>query len=438
MPRSDISVSLDVSNAVEEDSAMIRSFLITPVAFCALAITAFAAAPPSLDVVDKVATQRFDIVGQVDDGGSAVEGVQLWYSVDKGRTWRNYGTTSAGELPIRFTATEEGLYGFYLVATNAAGASGPPPGRITEPHEWVYVDYTPPIVQLHALVLANPQAIPRVVNIHWSVIDQALPARPISLAYRSLPDGPWITIAHPIANTGSYDWRMDDSTTGEVVVRISARDLGGHSVQVVSDPLNVDHPAVPPVARSDRLSVGLVSQTHTTTTVADSAHRRAAELYRKGVLHSMSGEYRLAASRLRDALAADPELTEALVELGRVLYAQGDATNAVEAYKLALTQQPEQRSALEGMAMVFVGQRRFPQAVQQLSRIVRMDPNDVEAWLHLGDIAIYQGDELLAREHYEKAATRAPSNADIVSKANLRLAELRRLAADFRQVNRTQ
>ncbi len=414
---------------------MIRLLAITPLAFCHLTL---AAAPPSLDAVDKVATQRFDIVSRVDDGGLSVEGVQLWYTVDKGRTWRNYGTTPAAELPIRFTANVEGLYGFYLVATNAAGVSGPPPGRTTEPHEWVFVDYTPPIVQLHSLVLSDPLAVPRIVNIHWSVIDQALPARPISLAYRSLPDGAWRTIESPIANTGSYDWRVDDSTTGEIAVRITARDLGGHSVQVVSDPLGTDPPAAPQAVANGKRSANLVSQSQPTSPRGRPARPRATELYRKGVLHSLRGEYRLAASRLRDALEADPELTEALVELGRVLYAQGDASSAMEAYKLALTQQPELRSALEGMAMVNVGQRRFPEAVQQLSRIVRMDPNDVEAWLHLGDIAIYQGDELLAREHYEKAATRAPSNADVVAKANLRLAELRRLAADFRQVNRTQ
>ena len=59
----------------------------------------------------------------------------------------------------------------------------------------------------------------------------------------------------------------------------------------------------------------------------------------------------------------------------------------------------------------------------------------METWLNLGDVAIYQGDELLAREHYTRAATLDPTATEVVEKARLRLAELERLASEFTQVD---
>jgi superkiller protein 3 len=170
----------------------------------------------------------------------------------------------------------------------------------------------------------------------------------------------------------------------------------------------------------------------------ESGSERAGTLYRKGVLHAMRGEYRLASSRLQDALALDSDLTEALVELGKVLYAQKRIPEAIEAYRLALRQDPKLRSAHEGLALVYIGQRRFSDAVRQLGHIVRSNPRDVEAWLNLGDVAIYQGDEILAREHYRKAATLDPTATEVIAKARLRLAELERLAAEFAQVDNVQ
>lgn len=139
----------------------------------------------------------------------------------------------------------------------------------------------------------------------------------------------------------------------------------------------------------------------------------------------------MAASRLRDALALNPGLTGALVELANALYAQGEMGEAVDAYQLALAQKPGLRGGLQGLARVRIHQRRFPEAVQVLSRMVRADGNDVEAWLNLGDVAVYQGDEALALEHYTRAATLDPARVDIVAKARLRLADLKRLAAGF-------
>ena len=57
----------------------------------------------------------------------------------------------------------------------------------------------------------------------------------------------------------------------------------------------------------------------------------------------------------------------------------------------------------------------------QLRTILRYNPKDAEIWLYLGDIAIYQGDELLARECYTRAATVQPEAAETVTEARSRV-----------------
>lgn len=402
----------------------------------------FAVDPPSLRHVEKVSAQQFEISASVDDDGEPIQSVALWYTIDQGRTWRNYGMGRDPESPILFNATEQGLYGFFLIASNSVGASSPDPGPATQPHYWAYVDYTPPVVQLHPVRPNHSPTVPQTIRIRWSAIDNALSARPIVLSYRTLPDGAWKTLEGPMSNTGSYDWRVDDDLTGMAVVRISVRDQGEHLVEVSSEPFEIRRPEPiadePPEIRLVREQPGSTGSDRTLDDDFDRRRARALALYRKGVLHSLRGEYHLAASRLSEALTVNSSFTDALVELGSVLYAQGEMAQSTEAYHLALRQEPELRSALQGLALTYIGQRQFPEAVRQLGRIVRSNPKDVEAWLNLGDVAIYQGDELLAREHYEKAAMLNPSAPDIIAKAKLRLAELKRLAADFSQVEATR
>ncbi len=403
---------------------------------------------PPVESVEKVTVQRFELAPTLDDGGSAIDTLQLWYTTDGGHTWQDYDTASRAEDRIVFTAGEEGLYGFYVVATNAAGSSGPEPGPTTEPHHWALVDYSSPVVELEETEprVRAPEPL-TVVPIRWSARDTALPPRPILIEYRMIPKGAWSTIADALPNTGTYTWHVPPTLNGRIRIRLTVRDEAGHRTQVTSGPIEIVREVAPPRETTPpRRSQQRRSQSWQDRIDRGASHsvppeigsERAVTLYRKGVLHAMRGEYRLASSRLQDALALDSDLTEALVELGKVLYAQRRIPEAIEAYRLALRQDPNLRSAREGLALVYIGQRRFSDAVRELGHIVRSNPKDVEAWLNLGDVAIYQGDEILAREHYRKAATLDPTATEVIGKARLRLAELERLAAEFAQVDTVQ
>lgn len=404
----------------------------------AFTATTNAADHPDPSVVNAVSTQRFEIGFRLEPGSDPVESIHLWYTTDDGLTWRKYGIGRSGASKVTFQATQQGLHGFHIVARSAAGPSGSDPGPNTTPHYWAYVDYTPPVVRLRRPRFDGSDVGKRTVHIEWSVLDRNLPSRPIVLSYREIPEGEWRDIGGPLVDTGRFRWDVGEGVGSQVAIRITARDRGGHVVEATSEPLSIQHIQVvrpQPAALVPDAEARLAAFSGLPTDDSEARRRsRATKFYRQGVVHSLSGEYKLAASRLGDALALEPELTGALVELANVLYAQGEMGEAVDAYGLALQQKPNLRSGLQGLARVHMHQRRYPQAVQTLSRMVQADGNDVDAWLNLGDVAKLQGDDLLALEHYNRAATLNPARVDIVAKARLRLADLKRPAAFF---NRT-
>lgn len=403
----------------------------------ACGVTATAVGRPNPSLVESVSTQMFEIGYRLEGGSDQVDSIHLWYTTDDGVTWRKYGVDRNAASTMPFQAAQEGLHGFYVVAHNSAGPSSADPGPNTAPHHWAYVDYTPPIVRLRPPRFDKGGVGMRTVRIEWSVLDRNLPPRPIVLSYREVPEGEWLNIGGPIVNAGEFRWEVDEGVGNLIAIRITVRDRGGHVVEATSDPLMIEpiKATVPPSPGPvPTIEARLAAFSGRETDDQDAGQRaRATNFYLQGVVHSLSGEYKLAASRLGDALALEPGLTGALVELANVLYAQGEMGEAVDAYGLALQQKPRLRSGLQGLARVHIHQRRFPEAVQTLSRMVRADGNDVEAWLNLGDVAIYQGDESLALEHYNRAATLNPARVDIVAKARLRLADLKRLAAGFNQ-----
>ncbi len=397
---------------------------------CHLAVMTMAvsavAAPPASQPTAKVRSKVFEIDYCVNEAAMPLDTVRLWYTQDKGATWQLYGQDPDCQSPIRFEAAQEGLYGFRCVVSNAAGGSGPEPQADADADAWAYVDYTPPVVQLRRPEAQASGAEQNVVAIRWAAIDRHLPPRPVSLAYKRAPDGPWQTIVAQLANTGRYDWQIPPDLDGAVVVRISVVDYGGNRVEAAS---TIE--LAPPLAPVDATPAASPAAPTTVAELVASAGEadeppptRARQLYEAAIGHRQRGQTRLAIARLRDALRLDPTLTPALVDLASLLYATSDYDASMQAYRLVLKQMPDSRSSLEGAARVSIAQRDFSQAGDYLRQILRTRPDDAETWLHLGDVAIYQGDEIAAREYYTKAATIDATAEEVVTRARMRLDDL--------------
>jgi cytochrome c-type biogenesis protein CcmH/NrfG len=163
---------------------------------------------------------------------------------------------------------------------------------------------------------------------------------------------------------------------------------------------------------------------------------RAATLYEDALAMRGRGEYAAAIARLREVARLDPNMTDAFAEMGGIFYLLGDFNRALSAYDIALAQRPVLRSALQGSAKVYKQRHDYNAAAQRLRTILRYNPNDAEIWMNLGDIAIYQGDEMLARDCYKRASEIDPEQHEVIEAARKRLALMQEVSRSYRPPGR--
>jgi Flp pilus assembly protein TadD len=388
----------------------------------------------------QVGSLVFDIDYEVAEEALPLNSVTLWYRAGDDPAWQVFGLDDDCQSPVTFRAPHEGRYAFYIVTTNATGASSVPPVAETPAHVEAFVDATPPVVQLHALRSTLTLGQP-VVQIRWTAVDAHFGPRPVVLAYQRPPDPTWHPMTpDPVANTGRYDWRVPDGLTGPLAARLTVTDLGGH--QVRSDSQTIEVAQIPPIQPSGTLAADGPAPTTTpgfeNTALAGSARARAQarRLFAQATAHQARGEYREGIARLRQAIQLDPSWPEAFTAMADMLYGIGDLDRALHAYDLALQQDPTMRDALRGAAAVHRKRNNHALAAEALRTILRYNPNDAEVWMNLGDVAVYQGDEVLARECYTRASRIDPEATQVAADARKRLELMTEVSRQYRASGR--
>jgi tetratricopeptide (TPR) repeat protein len=384
-----------------------------------------------------VRAAAFDVAYSVNEAALPLTQVDLWYTQDDGQTWQLFGRDEDRQSPVRFRAPGEGEYGFFVVLRNATGPSSAPPGLGDRPHERAFVDYTPPVVQLHPPRLTTSLG-ERTVQVRWTAIDGQLSSRPIRLEYQAAGALEWRNaMPEPLSNTGRFDWRVPEGLTGTALLRIVVTDRGGN--QAASEPQVVslrgaeesDSPPAPPASLpASRPSAPAHEDTEVTIPGSRRAQERVAMLLVEAQQAAERGDASRAIARLREAVRLDPQRTEAFVSLGGLLRQGGDAERALHAYEIALQQRPQDRDALVGSALVLREKREYESAANRLRTALRYVPDDAEAWMILGDVAVFQGNELLARDCYGRAMRINPSATQVIADAKQRLAIMAKASGD--------
>lgn len=384
---------------------------------------------------NRVQSRVFEIDYEINEAALPLDSVHLWYTLDEGTTWHQYGFDEDSQSPMTFDAPAEGLYGFYLRLTNAAGASSGVPTSSTEPHHTVFVDFTPPVVQLHDL----RQTImlgQRVLQIRWTAIDAHLLSRPVEIEYQRPPDRKWFPVTpNPLANTGRYDWRVPDSLLGSMAIRLSVSDKGGHRATSERRGIEITRPRPTKSLAATEAALGLTGgsiEDISRNAPTDRARQRALALFREGIAFREQGDHHRGIARMREVVRLDPQMTEAFAEMGGMLYELGDSDRALAAYQIALRQKPTMRAALLGSAKAYRRLQDYASAAQHLRTILRYSPNDAQTWMNLGDIGIFQGDEVLARECYLRASQIDPESKTIVEQARKRLELMAEVSRTYR------
>jgi len=375
--------------------------------------------------------------------------VTVWSTEDRGASWRVLGQDADLRSPAEVELPGDGLYGLFVVVDNATGSSSQPPTDGTQPQQWLLVDATPPVVQLHALTQAD-SGIGPVVHVRWTAMDSYLPTRPIDIQYRSDAQSEWQHAApDPLPNTGRFDWPAPSSAS-KLTVRLVVQDRGGNRTTSEPQSLTLDRqqptsPRPPTAARPVAPWQSISAHGHPGGQYAERPARMAAmptaarapvtnelpkplaaadqadRLIKEARRLYENGDPSLAVARLRQAVELDPDRTDAFAELGSMLYRLGENENALGAYDIVLRRNPDSRTALLGSAAVLSHQRDYASAVGRLRTLLRYQPTDAGAWMNLGDVAVYQGDESLARECYSRATQIDASATTVIADAQKRL-----------------
>jgi hypothetical protein len=176
---------------------------------------------------------------------TAAAKVELWGTLDGGKTWSSFGVDDDGRSPMVVSVKQEGIYGFRIVlpAPNDGGNQAPQPGET--PQFWIGVDLTKPQAQLLAAEPTTSGGNTDQMLIRWQADDRMLAAKPISLLFSDSPGGPWMPIATNLANTGQYVWPLNRQLPSQLYLRLEVRDEAGNlTIHQTSHPVALAPAAV--------------------------------------------------------------------------------------------------------------------------------------------------------------------------------------------------
>ncbi len=175
-----------------------------------------------------VNTRQFQIGYKLDNvGPSGVSSVELYITQNDGAKWYRYGNDEDMQSPFDVRVPEDGLYGFAIRVRSGAGLSEEPPRPGEKPSIAVFVDQTPPVVELLE-PQQGPGAAYNKLLIRWNVDDDHPAELPIALTYADNPNGPWEPITGWLPDTGSYLWTIGSGMPSRLYIRITARDSAGN------------------------------------------------------------------------------------------------------------------------------------------------------------------------------------------------------------------
>jgi hypothetical protein len=108
-----------------------------------------------------VNSRVFELEYKVDSvGPSGIRRVELWGTLDGGRTWSSFGVPKQMKSPLVVGVRQEGLYGFRVAVENGMGVWSGRPRPGDPPDVWVGVDLSKPSVHIRDVRPSSPANLP--------------------------------------------------------------------------------------------------------------------------------------------------------------------------------------------------------------------------------------------------------------------------------------
>lgn len=179
----------------------------------------------------------------VNDPGSPIASIELWGTLDQGKTWERWGVDADRESPFDIEVDTEGLFGFrmVIVGSNGLASRRPLPGDSAD--AWIHVDTSMPRARILS-ALAGKGSDAGALVIEYQAIDDHFIDRPISLYYSETMQGPWIPITQGAKNQGRFAWAGESHIPEKVFLKLQATDAAGNVGEHVLDlPVDVQSAA---------------------------------------------------------------------------------------------------------------------------------------------------------------------------------------------------
>ena len=371
--------------------------------------------------------------------------IHVWVSTDDGESWQEAAVTPGGASTARFEAEDDGNYGFYTILENRAGRSAAVPTAGSKPHLRVIVDTAPPTLQIHGARQTTSAEGEALLHLDVSLVDENLGDAGTRLFYRADADTGWQDAGPVNCAAAVVNWRLPPDIPARIDLRLAATDRAGNQAVDEILAVSIGSPAtVPPQRTEARHDPGLepvtvpevepvtVAPVRPVTLAHDVEPGRETQpslrdVKRTELLHEQArrfiseGRFPLAGARLQEALELTPNDADLQVDLARVLYRTRQYDRAAHHYQLALEAYPDHLAAIEGLALVAVGQKRYPDARSHMQHLLRLCPESGEHWLHFGDVEHMLGNAADARAAWNQALQLEQADQSIRKEAQKRL-----------------
>jgi arylsulfatase A-like enzyme/Tfp pilus assembly protein PilF len=149
-------------------------------------------------------------------------------------------------------------------------------------------------------------------------------------------------------------------------------------------------------------------------------------LLKQAGLDSVEGRLDDGIARVRQALAADPEIVEAYLMLGNMNAKAKRDREAVEAYQRALALDPDNQGAVFALALAHKAAGRMDAAEAGFERVLALSPRDTKSQYQLADIWMQRGDFVRAEAALRPAAAGSVEKAAFNTKLGECYIELKR------------
>lgn len=195
---------------------------------------------PKMNTVDQViGSMRFDLQYAIDAiDPSGVDRVILWGTQD-GVQWKSWASDPDSRSPFPVSVEQNGTYGFRIVVHSKDGLTGTGPSTGDPADIWITVDTEKPQTRINSVPYGRgPEAGQLVIN--YTVQDSELTVRPITLAYSSTVNGPWIIIDENLSNEGRHLWKPGTDVPQKIFLMIEARDKAGNiGTHLLQQPIDI-------------------------------------------------------------------------------------------------------------------------------------------------------------------------------------------------------